>query len=266
MQLIWTNANGQDFILPAGDEYILQDWGGFAYSANSLQTKKAPNQFGSTVTKQLFNPRTMNIQFTVLANTKQGLFDKRIYILKRFNPVNKEGLLKWIQEDGIQYNIAAFVDSVEFPGGNARGKCYQTVQVSFLAEDPRWYSSLINTLNLTEGENLVVNTGTTETSFELIIEGPINNPVFRNEITGEDFKINYNLSLNEKLKIYTEFGNKRVIFINTAGEEIKAFSLLDLNSKLFNLKQGNNIINIIAGGITVDTHISLNFYNRFLGV
>ena len=266
MELIWINASGQSLVLPAGDEYILQDWGGFAYPANVLQTKKSINQYGATVTNQIFNPRAMNIQFTVRANSKQELFDKRLFILNRFNPVDKVGLLKWVQEDGTEYHIAAYVDTVEFPGGNARGNNYQTVQVGFLAEDPRWYDPNKITHALGEGENLIVNEGTTETPFELILDGPIDNPVIRNESSREDFKINYNLALGEKIKIYSEFGNKRVIFINTAGEEYSAFSLLDLDSKLFYLMRGNNVINILADGITVDTQIILKYYNRFLGV
>jgi len=266
MELIWTNKSGQEFVLPAGDEYILQDWGGFGYLANSLQTRKAPEQFGSTVTKQIFNPRTMNIQFTVRANSRAELMDKRFAIIEKLNPLEGKGTFRLIQDGGNIYEIAAYVETLEFPGGNARGNGYQTVQVSLMAEDPRWYDPNINTLVLMEGDNLVTNNGTTSTPFELILEGPLNNPLFRNETSGEDFKINYNLNLGEQLKIYSDFGNKRVIYINSAGEEISAFSLLDLDSKLFYLLRGDNMINIIAGGVTGDTHITLNYYNRFLGV
>jgi len=190
---------------------------------------------------------------------------KRSAIIEKLNPLEGKGTLRWIQDGGNIYGIAAYVENLEFPGGNARGNGYQTVQLSLLAEDPRWYDPNINTLVLTEGDNLVTNTGTTSTPFELILEGPISNPTISNVTIGEDFKINYNLNLGDKLKIYSDFGNKRVIYINSAGEEISAFSLLDLDSKLFYLLRGDNMVNIQAGGVTGDTHITLNYYNRFLG-
>lgn len=261
------NSKGEMLILPQNDKFILQQWDGFATPSHSLITAKAPEQIGSTVINRTFSVRTLNIDFVIKSNSRQEVFDLRREVLKILNPLYKSGTLKWKQNDGTIYQINVELENLQMPGGDGQGNTFQLVQLTFLAEDPRWYDENITTIDLNVNETTsFMNSGDTKTSCVITINGPIENPVITNLNKNEKIEINYQLLENEQLVIDSKFGQKNVIFVNDIGQKSSVLRYLDLNSKLFYLETKENIIEVKGRGTTSETFVKLEFFNRFIGI
>jgi hypothetical protein len=267
MNLEIINSEGESLILPQNDKLILQQWDGFATPSHSLVTDKAPDQIGSTVINKVFDSRTINIDFVINAENKQEVFNLRREVLRILNPIYDGGILKWTQNDDITYQIGIELENLQMPGGDGQGKTFQLVQLSFLAEDPRWFDENITTVNLNINETTsFTNTGDTKTDFEITINGPIVNPVITNVNNGQKIRINYNLLTNEKIIINTKFGNKNVKVVSPEGKESRALNILDLESELFYLGKKTNSIEVEGQGVNADTSVKIEFYNRYIGM
>jgi len=260
MQIIITNSQEQTLTLP-DDNFILQEWNGFASLAHSLKTSKAPKQIGATVINRIFSPRNLNIQFAIkVNNSRQEVFDYRREIIDILNPCFEEGTLKWVQNDDTIRQIDIEVDSLQMPGGDAQGQNFQIVQLDLLCPDPRWYDENITTENiLADSTATLYNQGDTKTYCEITLDGPVVKPTITNLSVGKTIKINYDLQIDEKMIINTEFGEKKVTFENESGQQSWATYLLDLDSRLFYLKSGANTIETNADA-------EIKYYQRYVGV
>lgn len=267
MKLTISTSKGERLILPFQDELTLQQWDGFANTNHNLVTSKAPDQIGSTVINKIFNPRALNIQFVIRMNNRQEVFDKRREILSVLNPMYDDAVLKWEQNNGSVYKIDVRLDNIDMPGGDAQGNTFQLVQTTFLAEDPRWKDENITTVNLNINNNTgFINVGDTKTSCKIVIDGPITNPVIVNKNNGKKIIVNYDLLIDQQFIIETAFGEKNMLLVDEQGKQARVLNLLDLETEMFYLKQGDNNIEVKGLNTDVNTSATLEFYNRYIGV
>jgi len=267
MLISFINSEGDILSLPETNKFILNEWSGFANTAHSLKETKAPNQIGTTVINRIFQSRVIDLQFRITDRDVQSLFNLRREVISKLNPVLKQGKLIWQQNEGTTFQINVELENVQMPGGDARGRNFQAVQVSFLASDPRWFDIEATEINLPIDSNYsVVNSGDTKTFCEIEILGPIVNPRIMNMTSGNEIKINKELLAGEKVKISTEFGNKNISFINELGQNRRAMNILDLDSNLFYLERGDNSLRCEGANTTAETDFKIKFYNRYLGV
>lgn len=266
MKLILTNFEGDVLELTQNDKYILVGWNGFASTAHSLVTDKAPDQIGTTVINKIFESRNLNINFIIKRGNKQSLFYERRNIIEFFN--SDDIFLDWEQEDGTAYRIKSKLDNLQMPGGDGRGQLFQLVQIDLLCEDPCWFdvSKAMVNLDVDGNENNVNNQGDIKTSCQITINGPIINPVVKNMTVNKDIFINGSLENGEKFIINTEFGNKELEFVNSEGQTGRCLNLLDLSTEMFYLAKGINNIIIEGTGLSGETFAQIEFYNRYLGV
>lgn len=265
MLLVWTNSKNEQIVLPQENKYILNGWSGFSSIAQALNTEKAPCQFGSSIINQSFENRALNIQFTLLGNNRQKVFEGRREVVDLFNPTKKKGMLTWIQKDGTEYSIECYVENLEMPSGDGRGNTFQEVQLDFLAEDPRWFQSEI-TEKLNLGNNLIVNNGDTETALEINFKGPMTNPVLKNNNTGEKIQIVKDISAQEEVIVRTDFGKKEIILINADNSRSRAMNLMSYDSILFNLQSDNTLLEFEANNMTEESLAEIKYRERFIGV
>lgn len=267
MIISFINSENQIMTFLEQENIILQQWDGFANTAHSLRENKAPGQIGSTVINKIYQPRAINIQFLLKGNNRQVVFDLRKELISKLNPDLKEGKLIWQQNDGKAYQINAELENLEMPGGDAQGQAFQTVQVSFLCADPRWFDIDSNNFILPANSDFTVfNEGHTKTDCMFEISGPVINPNIINLTTGKKIALNIELLENQKININTKFGEKTVEFIDENGKFKRAMNILDLDSELFYLEREQNALRFEGAGINENTFCEINFYNRFLGV
>jgi hypothetical protein len=260
------NSEGDSFILPQINKYILNSWDGFAYIPQSIVTEKAPEQIGTTVVNRIFESRALNVDFTITASNRQAVFNIRREVINIINSVYKEGVLTWIQNDGSEYHIDVELENIQMPGIDAQGKTFQQVQLSFLAEDPRWYKETKTEILESDLELDVLNNGDTKTSAIFEINGPAKNPKIINLSTNKKIEVNITLAENESLEINTEFGNKNILYKKETGGKVKVFGLLELSSELFYLEKGRNKLEFKAYDTNDKSNCVVSFNERYLGV
>lgn len=265
MLIVWTNSKNEQIVLPQENKYILNSWSGFSSIAQTLNTEKAPGQFGSSIINQSFENRALNIQFTLLGNNRQRVFEVRREVINLFNPTKKKGMLTWVQNEGIEYSIECYVENLEMPSGDGRGNTFQDIQLDFLAEDPRWFQSeIIEGLSI--GNNLIVNNGDTETALEIRFKGPMTNPVLKNNNTGEKIQIVKDISAQEEVVVKTNFGKKEIVLINDDNSRSRAMNLMSYDSNLFSLQSDNTLLEFEANNMTAESLAEIKYRERFIGV
>lgn len=248
----------------SNSNFIRQSYEGFFDSSISTKTEKGVNQFGATITKRIFQSKTLSIKFVINTSNKLELEAAKKGLLDILNPGIVTGKLVYENDSGTQFEIDCEVSNLTMPSGEARGNTFQVVLVSFLAPDPRFKKVDPRVLSLQNGNHTVINNGTVRTPVFITISGPTNKPTISN-ITDKSKKIilKNNLQDYEQVEIVSDYGKKAVFLIDTdTGVKRKAMRLLNLNSSFFDLHPGQNRILVD----NCDNGVVLEFYERFLEI
>jgi len=261
------NKKNEILRLPDPKGYILQEWDGFAYPTHSLITERAPNQYGETIINKIFSSRDLNIQFIIKGENRQQVFNRRREILNILNPIEKGGVLKWIQLNNKNYEIDVELESLNMPGGKAQANSFQTVQISLRAPFPFWRKATPKNIDLIFDNNVdVFNDGDVETAPVYKIKGPVLNPIIKNLTSSTKIKINHYLKSSECITINTSFGNKNIIFEDENNNKYKALNLMDIDSVFSFLSKGRNTILFEGSETTSETNANISFHDLFIGV
>ena len=287
MRLRYINSVGKELILDAWPDrrhFILQSWEGFGEVPVTLQTRKSPYQDGVSLVGQLLEPRHLSLEIVIYGTDKQEVYDRRRFIQNLFNPKLGVGRLDWTQPDGKTYSIGVIPDgSPAFPAGDARSRVHQVAMVDLIAPDPAWTDTtdtniliasaigrfrfpltLPTEMGVLDNEHIVINDGDMPAPVVITFNGPLVNPMIQNKTTGEFVRVKQTLKDNEKLLIDTSFGSKRVVFIDSEGNQKNAFGSIDLESQFWWLNVGeNHLIYSTDSGIGT---VMLRYKQRYVGV
>ena len=116
-----------------------------------------------------------------------------------------------------------------------------------------------------EPQKNIINEGDVETPIEIEFHGPAVNPKIINHSTGEFIRIKKEITSDEVLYINTAFGKKRVEIIRNGTRE-DAFDYIDLDSRFFSLRPGDNVIEYQSENGLAPQSVQIYYYNRYLGV
>lgn len=283
MLISFTNGNGETFDIH--ENYILSpNWSGFGELPVDIQMSKAPYQDGKTYIDTIAEPRIITIEFAIMGNTRQEVFDRRLIVARYFNPKLGLGILKWTQDNGTIYYLDCLVSQPVFPSGNGQSASHQMVIIQFIAPNPYWYDP-------TQIERIMIgfsggfsfpfsfpinfgqvgtqidveNKGTVDTPVMIYLYGEVVDPVIINLLTGEEISVIRTVSDGDILIINTAFGEKAAMVLS-GGEYINAFEYVDPESIFWKLKPGINPIKYTVTSEGENAQCRLYYYNRFSGV
>lgn len=278
MLISFINSQGKKFTIHK--DYVLSPrWAGFGDLFIENKFKKAPYQKGSTYIDTVFKERVSTLEFTILADSRQKIFERRFTIIKDFNPELGLGILEWEQEDGTKYQIELIPSDIIFADGDGQGPTHQEVIIQFQAPYPFWYSpelleqyfigfsgglSIPFSFPWTFGEigtevELIYN-GNTNAPVLIYMNGEVVNPEIKNLTTGKTIKINTTIPDGSILVINTKFGKKSV---RIDGEN--AFQYVAPESEFWELIPGINKIKYTATSEGVNAKCKLTYYEWFTG-
>lgn len=281
----YVNGNGETFQLSNTGDYFILSWWGFGDLPVEHKTSKAPYQDGETLIDTYYGKRDFGISFTIVGNSRQQIFDRRLTVSKHFNAKLGIGYFEWTQSNGSTiYRIDCIPSKVTFADGNGQGASWQDVIIEFMAPNPFWYNpTVINSIlvgfsgglsfpfsfpisfGTVTSQITVNNSGDVDTPVVLSFVGEIEDPVLENVTTGESMTISKNIPSGSTLIITTQFGNKTVQIFDGVSYT-NAFEYVDPSSVFWQLIPGNNIIKYSVSYEGSGSYCSLQYYNRFSGV
>ena len=263
MILKWESADGKIIEFTDRNKYILENRSGFGYPPNDIKSVKSPYQIGSTLIGQVIEPRQIEIEFAVITEDKDLLFQRKREVIKAFNPVQRTGNLTYIDAADNKYQINAVPEQA--PSFKEDQGTYQNITLNLHAPDPRWYNPDPVNITLNQSTELI-NSGDTVTPIEITLEGPMSNPVIINKTAGKKIRLNHSIGSGEKITINTKFGSKSIFLYDSLDRRRKAFSLLSFDSQLFGLKAGSNIISFGASNMNDTSNAVISYKKRYLGI
>lgn len=177
-------------------------------------------------------------------------------LLAATNAMRNDALLSWTASGGLPVQVRVRrQNSPRITGGRVK-----SFQISLVAADPRIYGEAIQIGQVAAGAStsagftspllsplssgaspvgqvIVQNLGNAGTPPIISIYGPCNNPVVRNQTTGQQLSFTYSLAATEHLDIDAQ---QRTILLNGTTNRYSALNFAD--SQWFELAPGNNDI------------------------
>lgn len=262
MAFIWKNGAGEvtELVLP---DYLVTNYDGFSEAPVRLQTQKSPYQHGTTLIDTMLEPRHCWIELVIA----KDVFKKRKELIRAFSPRLGQGTLTWEQDED-KYNLRAIPEEAPVMPAGSQGVSYQIVLINLMAPDPTFYADekIVFELDSSATARInVYNEGAIDTPVIIEIPGECENPKLTNLSTGEEIIFDdLNIGSDEKLRINTKFGQKRIEIIDEHGQRTSAFGELEMGSVLFYLQPGNNQVDFRAD--TGEPVVKFEFYERYGGV
>ena len=282
-KVVFINGRGQSIELTNRRPFLLESVEGRGGVEANVQMQSAPFQDGATFIDTNLSARSLALNVTLLADSRDELNDLRNQISAFFNPKIGIGTLIYSNGD-VQREIKVTVDgSPAFPVGDAKGKWYQRTAINLIAPDPYWQGTEIENYKLEDfvgnfrfpfrfpvrfaargDSRLLLNKGDVPTPIKVEFRGPVTNPKITNLTTGEFIRVNRAIPVGYKLILDTSFGNKRVEIVAPDGIVQNAFHYIDLESSFFNLDVGENRFGFITEGGNPEVYVE--YKHRYLSV
>lgn len=306
LRVVWESPNGQIITFGGERQdchndfgYILQDFRGESNTLANEQTQKAPFQVGVSLFNVDVSPRILTLNGKIIGRNRNHLFQLRSDLIRAFSfepdrdfePLElfnagtvryflptlfgeRELFIKGIPRDSPQLNMVEGTNNmvdfdIEFfcPGGfwidsesfterlpNAEGGGFE-----FPIEFPIEFPLLLNQITIN-------NPGLVSAPVVMTIQGEMLNPTIRNLTTGKSITLLTSISASEQIKIFTEFGQKRIIRIS-GGVETNAINTLALtDADFWSLAPGNNLVEFVADANEPGSFIQIQYNPRYAGV
>lgn len=276
-KIIYTNRNGDILTFDSSGEYFLMDFTGMESAEILPSTTTGYQQMGQTVNEVSLGVRIITLTIGLFCNP----YEKKRNLDRLFNPLIGESIL--VYENDYQSKMIKVIPSATPHIVKREGKLH-FVEVELTAFDPFFYDVTENALQMGDYQgglafpiaspyvqfaqkgdiSRITNSGDYITPVRAEFRGDAINPVLTLTNTGERIKVNTTLAVGEKLWIDTAYGNKTVFKQATDGTKTSAYNLISLDTKFFQLAQGENTLTFSSdGGQPV---VYLYWRNRYLGV
>lgn len=278
-KIIFTFESSGERLVMDGKEYGILDYEGLESTEYDLEIKDNINTPGGTLKRKRILPRPISVEFEYKGEDKSAVRQK---IIRFFSPY-RGGMLT-VSMQGVERKIEYEVDgtlkfkkkNIYYPlTGLVELKCldplFQDViengeQISTWIGGWKWKFKLpFRMKQRGEPQKNIINEGDVETPVEIEFHGPAVNPKIINHSTGEFIRIKKEITSDEFLYINTAFGKKRVEIIRNGTRE-DAFDYIDLDSRFFSLRPGDNVIEYQSENGLAPQSVQIYYYNRYLGV
>lgn len=270
-----------------GERIVLQeplfgivDYEGLESTDYELEVLENINNIGGKMKKKKILPRPISIEFDYMENDEKKS-QMRQTLIRFFSPFRSGNLtIDYMgTERTIQYEVSGFkISSKNIYEGlscllelSCMDPMFQDViengeQISTWVGGWKWKFKLpFRMKQRGEPQKNIINEGDVETPVEIEFHGPAVNPKIINHSTGEFIRIKKEITSDEVLYINTAFGKKRVEIIRNGTRE-DAFDYIDLDSRFFLLRPGDNVIEYQSENGLAPQSVQIYYYNRYLGV
>lgn len=272
------DCNGERIVLQE-PLFGIVDYEGLESTDYELEVLKNINHIGGKMKKKKILPRPISIEFDYLENDEKKS-QMRQTLIRFFSPFRSGNLT--IDYMGIvrtiQYEVSGFkISSKNIYEGlscllelSCMDPLFQDViengeQISTWIGGWKWKFKLpFRMKQRGEPQKNIINEGDVDTPVEIEFHGPAVNPKIINHTTGEFIRIKKEITSDEVLYINTAFGKKRVGIIRNGTRE-DAFDYIDLDSRFFSLRPGDNVIEYQSENLAPQS-VQIYYYNRYLGV
>jgi hypothetical protein len=263
-KIIFTNSRGQSLVLSQSLPFILSKVDGLGDVQADNQTQRAPFQDGTTYIDTVLSERFITLEIGIFANSTRELSNVRQQFSAVFNPKLGEGLLQYVYDGEIKeiQAIPEHVPTYISGSGNRMGE-FQKAMLTLKCPNPYWKSPQVTEeptfealfqfpfegefeIGVQRDERTILNDGDSPTPLEIEFYGLAVNPIITNKTTGEFIKVNRTIAEGEYMRIDTTKGRKRVEFISSSGTVTNVFNWIDLESTLFELVVGENVLEYSA--------------------
>ncbi len=263
--------------------YILQNPEGISGLTSRTQTQQGYLQDGDTRLSNSDEKRFLTLDIMIMACSHNDLELKKRFIQKMFNPKVETELL--FNNDNFSSRLKVYAESRP---RYTTDKSYVTQQMilRLVAHQPYYEGEELTESMLTEiknfefpvefspaiefstqGDSLAVieNDGDVPTPVTLEFTGPAQNPKITNLTTEEFVKVERTLLAEEKLIVTTEYGNKKVLFDDGAGNITNSFGFISDDTVFFQLEVGTNEIKYTADTGVETAEATIKWRERFAG-
>lgn len=272
------DCNGERIVLQE-PLFGIVDYEGLESTDYELEVLENINHIGGKMKKKKILPRPISIEFDYLENDEKKS-QMRQTLIRFFSPFRSGNLtIDYMgTERTIQYEVSGFkISSKNIYEGlscllelSCMDPMFQDViengeQISTWIGGWKWKFKLpFRMKQRGEPQKNIINEGDVETPIEIEFHGPAVNPKIINHTTGEFIRIKKEITSDEVLYINTAFGKKRVEIIRNETRE-DAFDYIDLDSRFFSLRPGDNVIEYQSENVAPQS-VQIYYYNRYLGV
>ena len=269
------DCNGERIVLQE-PLFGIVDYEGLESTDYELEVLKNINHIGGKMKKKKILPRPITIEFDYLENDEKKS-QMRQTLIRFFSPFRSGNLT--IDYMGIvrtiQYEVSGFkISSKNIYEGlscllelSCMDPLFQDViengeQISTWVGGWKWKFKLpFRMKQRGEPQKNIINEGDVETPVEIEFHGPAVNPKIINHSTGEFIRIKKEITSDEVLYINTAFGKKRVEIIRNGTRE-DAFDYIDLDSRFFSLRPGDNVIEYQSENGLAPQSVQIYYYHR----
>lgn len=271
--------------------FVIQECEGLRGLEADVKLFRSVGQQGCTVQSTTVREREVTIRGAIVFDSSKERDTLRKKVYDTFHP-RYSGTIKITTRSGIEYEIedVYVVDAPTFEEDlNKADIDHFSVNIvcpnPFILSTEKKVSLQNKTGNfkfdweiLKEGISLAdidaraiqnaINNGAVDTPVKIVIRsrGHMENPFVYNITTGEAIRIKKDIESGECIEITTEYGNKRVTFVDTDGNRENIFPLIDLKSTFFNLIPGDNLIKYGADDTSENMTVDIYYRERHLGV
>lgn len=276
------NSNNKEVVLTNKAPFILQLFE-FKTGVN-VYSSKSMNQDGASYEGNTLDVGEVNLQFTILAISKEDLKIKKRRINNIFNP--KLGELSIVEENKKVNCIVT-----ELPFFVPQTQLEEVCLINMVAHDPYykdlteqkaeiaiWKPNFEFPLEIpAEGMDIgyrepslivnILNKGDVKCGMKIVFKAKatVENPSLFNVNTREYFKVNKTMEAGEVITVTTHFQNKRVE-LNKNGVISNAFNYIDTQSTFLQLDIGDNLLRYDAESEIESLECSIWHTPQYLGV
>jgi len=288
--------------IKTGDEIVLDDRDngkyvlakdGFGMPAFHRFEERGPLQHGVTDRGYRLDPRLITLIIGIRGISQTDFYQKRETLLKAFKPDDTGGTLRWQEGSVVRQIEGHLIEGLNFSDSD-REYLFQKAPITIKCPDPAWYDpegkaigfgiggggdtlTIPLTIPLTVGASSlnmsqqIQYNGSLPTYPIITIRGPITNCVITHSETGDKLDFTgYTISEDTVYTIDLRYGHKTVTDQNGDSQVHKLTDASDLAT--FRLETdpivsgGANSIHVSGTNITASTEITLQYYEKYIGI
>ena len=253
------NISGDTLQLTRNSNYAITGVTGLTPVAANINTSTAGINDGV-----LYNSARLGYRNIVITLYLTNDIEKnRIKLYDFFQ--TKQFCTLYFSNDSRNVSISGYVETFECDLFSVS----ETVQISIICPNPYFknVSEIVNS-GLEETTTIIIlNNGDVTTGMDISINftGDITNPVIRNAVTGEFYRLNRSFISGDKVTINTRNGEKSVILTHT-GLDFNIINAVDDASSWLQLQHGNNELHFNADSGTENMTMTFTHTDLFVGV
>jgi hypothetical protein len=297
-QLQYIKPDGTRYRLHAPPSTVVLSTEGFGTPPLEYIVDRSPFQHGNTVRNMLLLPRP--VQVVVMQNfcSRADYWSGRASLLNAIRPnrvtdYNSPGKLLYLLPNRVKRQLDVLLD--DGPGFQPPQQGWRawsfTEVLRFTAHDPVWYDPTLQSVvfdaaasSLDElefpatfpiqfstfgGSTSIQYDGTWLDYPTIVLTGPITSPVITNQSTGDEIGLDYAIASGETVTI-TLRGIKTIV--NNSGDNLLYTLTAESDLTTFGIYPdpqaagGVNTISVSGSGTDANSTVTVQYYNRYIGI